>query len=196
MSYLVIELREDSNLMTEASRPSLPQSLELDDGSVALRDWRREDAPVLAAVCGEPAVCTFTSVPWTYSRAAAEAWVERQWRQREEGGTLALAIVGAGAEEPLGNVNLTAFRAGEAAFGYWLVPAARGRGLATAAARLLGQWGFGALGLRRIELEIRSDNIASQRVAERLGASREGLRPDSHEAEGRRWDMVVYSLMP
>ena len=161
-----------------------------------LRQWRLEDAPVLAAVCGEPTVCTFTSVPWSYSLAAAEAWVQRQWRRREEAGTLALAILRPGEEGPLGNVNITATGDREAGFGYWLVPAARGQGLATAAVRLLGQWAFGALDLRRIEFEIRPDNAPSQRVAERLGATREGLRRDSHEAEGRRWDMVVYSLFP
>lgn len=93
-------------------------------------------------------------------------------------------------------MTLAGFRASgtEAALGYWLVPAARGAGLAGTAARLLCDYGFGTLGLRRIELEIRPGNAASHPVAERLGAVHEGLRPESHEAEGRRWDMVAYSL--
>jgi RimJ/RimL family protein N-acetyltransferase len=37
-------------------------------------------------------------------------------------------------------------------------------------------------------------NTASQRVAERLGAVRDGVRPNSHEADGRSWDTIVYSL--
>jgi ribosomal-protein-alanine N-acetyltransferase len=167
---------------------------QLESEIVRLREWRREDAPVLAAVCGESAVCTFTSVPWTYSLAAAEDWVERQQRKGEEAGTLSLAIVHG--QEVVGNVNISRL-GGEGdvgSLGYWLVPDARGHGLATAAARLLCDWGFAELGLRRIELEIRPDNVASQRLAVRLGAIREGLRPESYVAEGRRWDMVRYSL--
>lgn len=192
------------------------EGLELEDERVRLRPWRREDAPVLAAVCGEPAVCTFTSVPWTYGLAAAEDWVERQRSRRPDDGTAALAIVrrggsggtvqadaasrpdAAGATPPVGAVNISR-REGDAevgSLGYWLVPEARGHGLAFAAARLLCDWGFAALGLERIELEIRPDNDASQRLAERLGATCEGLRPESHLAEGRRWDMVLYSLRP
>jgi ribosomal-protein-alanine N-acetyltransferase len=188
-------------------------TLELEDERVRLRLWRREDAPVLAAVCGEAAVCTFTSVPWTYSPATAEAWVERQRSRRPEDGAVALAIerIGEGGDEgagsplgevepavPVGAVN-SGRREGDGAvtsLGYWLVPDARGKGLASAAARLLCAWGFAELGLRRIELEIRPDNLASQRLAERLGATREGLRPESHLAEGQRWDMVLYSLSP
>lgn len=186
-----------------------PEGLELEDERVRLRPWRRQDAPVLAAVCGEPAVCTFTSVPWTYGLAAAEDWVERQRSRRPEDGTAALAIVrrcgsdgtalgGADARAPVGAVNIGRHE-GDAevgSLGYWLVPEARGHGLAFAAARLLCDWGFAELGLGRIELEIRPDNDASQRLAERLGATREGLRPESHLAEGRRWDMVLYTLRP
>jgi RimJ/RimL family protein N-acetyltransferase len=181
----------------------------LEDEFVRLRRWRRADAPVLAVVCGEAAVCTFTAVPWTYSPAAAEAWVERQRSRRPEDGALALAIVrrsGSGgtapgradATRPVGAVNISRREddAEVGSLGYWLVPEARGHGLAFAAARLLCGWGFAALGLARIELEIRPDNVASQRLAERLGATREGLRPESHLAEGRRWDMVLYSLRP
>jgi hypothetical protein len=45
----------------------LPQSLRLESDRVVMRDWRDEDAPALAPVCGEWNVCAFTSVPWEWS---------------------------------------------------------------------------------------------------------------------------------
>lgn len=174
----------------------LPDELRLEGDRVVLRDWRDEDAPALEPVCGERDVCAFSSVPWAYSEAGALAWVERQRRKRAAGTALTLAIQAPDEERPLGNVNLAGLgdRGRQAEIGYWLVPAARGRGLATGAVSLLVDWGFERLGLDRVEFSILPENLASQRVAERLGATPEGLRERSHEAEGRRWDMTIWSL--
>lgn len=45
-------------------------------------------------------------------------------------------------------------------------------------------------------LHTASDNHASQRVAERCGFIREGLLRSYEERQGRRCDLVVYSLLP
>jgi RimJ/RimL family protein N-acetyltransferase len=176
--------------------PTLPDCLVLHGERVTLRDWRAEDAPALEAVCGRQEVCRFTSVPSSYERSTAEAWIARLVAGRTEGTTLALAIVEAHAGMPVGNVNLVRFSADgcRAALGYWLAPAARNRGLATCAAQLLCRWGFEVLGLTQIELAIQPENDASHGVAERIGATRQGLRRNSHQADGRWWDMVIYEL--
>lgn len=176
--------------------PALPNSLALHDERVTLRDWRAEDAPALKPVCGRAEICKFTSVPSTYERSAAEAWIRGVNAAREAGRTLALAITETGAQMPVGNVNLVRFSTDgrTAALGYWLAPAARNRGLATCAAALLCRWGFDALRLDLIELAIQPENAASHRVAERLGARSQGLRRNSHEADGRWWDMMIYVL--
>jgi RimJ/RimL family protein N-acetyltransferase len=85
---------------------------------------------------------------------------------------------------------------GCAAAGYWLSPAARGRGLATRAVRLLARWAFGELGLARLELTCGPDNEASQQVAERCGFTREGLLRSHVPFKGGRRDSVLYSLLP
>jgi RimJ/RimL family protein N-acetyltransferase len=174
---------------------ALPHELRLESEHVVLRDWRDSDAPALAPVCGEWDVCAFTSVPWTYSEADALAWIERQRHKRAAGTVPALAIQGRDDDRALGNVNLTRHDDDrEAAIGYWLVPEARGQGLATAAASLLIDWRLESLPLERIELAILPENQASQRVAARLGATPEGIRDQSHEAEGRMWAMTIWSL--
>jgi ribosomal-protein-alanine N-acetyltransferase len=177
---------------------SLPETLTLYDRDLVLRDWQGCDAPALKPVCGDWDVCQFGSVPWTYSFEEASAWIARLHARRTNGSGVALAITRREQASPVGNVNLVRFNPDgrEAALGYWLVPAARGQGVAVRAARLLCAWGFRELGLARIELAILPGNAASHAVAERLGARQEGLRMASHEAEGRHWDMVIYSLSP
>lgn len=179
-------------------RGHVPQleSLTLRDRALLLRPWTEEDAPTLKAVCGDAEVCRFTTVPWTYSLARAREWVHRQRAHAAAGTGVVLAITCDAETTPVGSVNLLRSTGDvrQATLGYWLVPEARGRGLVTTAAALVCAWGFDEMNLARIELAILSENDRSHRVAERLGAAREGLRRGSHFADHRAWDVVIYSL--
>ena len=59
--------------------------------------------------------------------------------------------------------------------GYWLFVAARGRGAATRAVRALIEHAY-ANGIFRVEAHVRVGNEASERVLERLGFAREGVK--------------------
>ena len=77
-----------------------------------------------------------------------------------------------------------------------VAPAARGRGVASAAVRALSAWAFSELKLERLQLSIRPDNVASRRVAEKVGYAYEGTLRSSKLIRGRRVDAAVYSLLP
>jgi RimJ/RimL family protein N-acetyltransferase len=67
--------------------------------------------------------------------------------------------------------------------GYWLYPRARGRGIATRVARALAEHAL-ALGVQRVAAYVNVGNVASERVLERAGFTREGAvrsmpKPDS-----------------
>jgi RimJ/RimL family protein N-acetyltransferase len=53
--------------------------------------------------------------------------------------------------------------------GYWLLPEARGHGLATRAVRLVVTWAFDALSVAEVGLRAAPANAASRGVAERAG---------------------------
>jgi RimJ/RimL family protein N-acetyltransferase len=75
-------------------------------------------------------------------------------------------------------------------------PAARGRGHATRAIRLVSGWAFRELGTERIEARTDPENLASQRALQKAGFTREGLERGSRAVQGRRRDMICWSLLP
>ena len=81
--------------------------------------------------------------------------------------------------------------------GYWVAAHARGRGTCTRALRLLSRFALDELELQRLDLVTDPDNVASQRVAEKVGFQREGvLRAHLRHPDGRIRDSVMFSLLP
>lgn len=82
-----------------------------------------------------------------------------------------------------------------ASLGYWLAPAARGRGVASCAVRLIARWAFETLHLARLEINCGPDNHGSQSVALRCGFTREAVLRSHQAFRGARRDTVVFSLL-
>ena len=80
--------------------------------------------------------------------------------------------------------------------GYWLAADAQGRGLVTRGGTRLIDYGFGELGLGRIQLQAAVGNLRSRAVAERLGMTQEGIRRDAGLVSAGRHDLVMYSILP
>ena len=73
-----------------------------------------------------------------------------------------------------------------------MAAAVRGRGVASTATRLLSDFGFETLGLRRIELNAAVGNVASRRVAEKAGFEPEGVRRAWRTVGGVPADFALY----
>jgi RimJ/RimL family protein N-acetyltransferase len=67
-----------------------------------------------------------------------------------------------------------------------LFDGAEGKGFATEAASAVRLWARESLGLAPLVSYIHRDNLKSQRVAQRLGATSQGIAP-SHEPEAEIW---------
>jgi len=80
--------------------------------------------------------------------------------------------------------------------GYWVRTSVAGRGVASKASRLVARFGFEELGLHRIEILAAVSNVASQRVAEKIGAAREGVLRKRLLIRGESQDAVMFSLVP
>jgi len=114
---------------------------------------------------------------------------------RRDGGLLHLVIAESAGDGYLGEVMLalSEHRVGEV--GCCLVPAARGRGIAIEAVRLLTDWAFASLGLGRVQVFIATENAAALRVAEAAGFRPEGVLRGYWEEHGARLDVVVLARL-
>ena len=158
------------------------------------------DAPALHAAVRASIASLSHWFPWAhpdYAPSDAEARIAHCTAARARGEEFAFGVFGIDGELQgcvgLNQVN----RAHRSAnLGYWIGEAHRGRGIATDAARQVAATGFGELGLVRIEIVTLPGNAASQRVAEKLGATREGEFRNRLVVRGEPVDAVVFSLVP
>jgi RimJ/RimL family protein N-acetyltransferase len=159
-----------------------------------LRAWEQQDVAVLLAAGRDELVSRYRySLPRTED--AARSWITATEAQRVSGERLELAITEH--STPAGAVTLAEIAHGNAMVRYWLLPEARGRGVATRAVRLLAGWAFSTLGLGRLAAFIEFESRASAAVLERCGFVEEGrLRRHMTSQDGERVDTLLFGLLP
>ena len=165
------------------------------DGEVRLEPLGSAHLEGLAELGRDPDVQRFTYVPSPWVEGFERRWLERY--DQPDGERAGFAIVDDVSGEFLGMAALVRLdsAAREAEAGYIVAPAARGRGVAVRALRLLTEWSLQELELERVELRIEVENEPSIRVAERAGYLREGVLRSIHFKQGLRADIAVYSRL-
>ncbi len=92
----------------------------------------------------------------------------------------------------VGGISWGSLRA--AHVGYWIDEAVAGRGIMPTAVALASDHCWQGLGLHRVEINIRPENVASCRVVEKLGFRLEGVRPRYLHIDGAWRDHNTYAL--
>ena len=146
----------------------------------------------------DPDVLRFTRVPAPVPPGFERTWLERYEEGRRDGTREGFAIVDPDGGSVVGLAVAARIdrEALTVELGYVVSPAARGRGVATAALGLLTEWAFRELGALRLELLISDANVASQRVAERCGYVPEGLLRSLYTKPGIWEDTQIWSRLP
>ena len=126
---------------------------------------------------------------------ATRAWVAMQSVHREEGTAHEFLILDRD-DRVLGccGVNAIDRRRRTANLGYWVRTSAAGRGVAPGAVRRLIDWVRAHTDLERLEIVCAVGNTRSQRVADKVGALREGIEPARLRIHGVEHDAVVYVI--
>jgi RimJ/RimL family protein N-acetyltransferase len=161
---------------------------------VVLRRFRPDDADDLIAGANDALVRRFLpSLPNPYDRDAALWWIREGSTSYFSTGGAAYAIADPDTDRLLGSAGAHRKSEGVADIGYWVAPWARGRGVASEAARLVST-NATANGFDRLTLHTEWENGASQRVALAAGFSRESTaRAAGRGAGGVRHDLVVWA---
>ena len=138
-------------------------------------------------------------MPWChpqYSYDESQSWIDTQVAAFTRHEAFAFGIFSDDGSY-LGGCGLNQIDQGNrrANLGYWVRSTVTGRGVATAATRLLRDWGFENCDLIRLELVIAVGNLASQRVAEKAGAIREGILRNRLVLHGQPHDAVMFSFV-
>jgi len=71
----------------------------------------------------------------------------------------------------------------------------RGNGLATEALALFTSYLFNAKQINRVELRIATENVASEKVAKKVGFVHEGTNREAAFSKGKLYDMHTYSVL-
>jgi ribosomal-protein-serine acetyltransferase len=164
-----------------------------------IRRYDPEDAEALWEAVRESGPELSPWLPWChdgYSLADAHEWVSGHAQPAAPGQELAFAIEGQDGRF-LGGCGINQInsihRFGN--LGYWVRSAATGRGVATSAVRQVADHAFRTTDLVRLEIVCAVGNPRSQRVAERAGATREGVLRSRLLIRGKPLDAVMYSLV-
>ncbi|MFC6707836.1 GNAT family N-acetyltransferase [Flexivirga alba] len=152
---------------------------ELTDGAVVLRAHRESDLPRIVEFANDPRTRAGVPLPSPYGMEQAREFLDKvrtTWESGTQHGGWAIEVDGRWA----GSINLHPRASGTTEIGYGVHPDVRGRGVTTAAARLLVTHAFEDLGLRTVVWRAAQGNWASRRVAWSVGFIHDGTWPATH----------------
>ncbi len=160
---------------------------------LTLRPWLAADAPELVNAYDDPDIRRWHCR--SLSLEEAESWVSHEaerWQQ-DMGASWEITHNGSlRGRVGIGGIHLAERQAGVT---YWVLPAARGQGIAPLALRAVVEWAFDIVGFHRLERDHSSLNGASCRVAAKAGFVFEGTkRAQALHLDG--WhDMHAHALL-
>jgi ribosomal-protein-serine acetyltransferase len=169
--------------------------------NVLLRTCRVEDAQEHCNAIHESISELTQWVAWAnenYSLDDSRIWLKACSVMWDKGAEYNFAIVNPETSQLMGwcGLNRIDYPNMVANLGYWVRRKYCNSGVASSAALLLAQFGFERLYFNRIEIVAATGNIASQRVAEKTGAKREGIIRNRINHRGMIQDGVMFSLIP
>lgn len=166
---------------------------------VRIRPYELNDARSVFEAARESLVELRPWMPWChpdYSMEDSHLWLETQVMAFQQGTAFEFAIVSPDGRY-LGGCGLNEISTANqrANLGYWVRSSATRRGVATEAVRLVRDWGFRHTELLRLEIVVAVTNRASQRVAEKAGATLEGTLRSRLLLHGTPHDAAMFSFI-
>jgi [ribosomal protein S5]-alanine N-acetyltransferase len=181
---------------TQSKLKTIPT--ELHGGRISIRRVRISDAESIFRNNKSAKMTRWTlALPHPYPKSAAIKFINRSRRKWRMGLEYHFRVVLAEDNRLIGGVGLknVDHRHHTAELGYGIVDKYWGQGYATEAAKLAMLFAFKHLKLYRIYACSFEGNIASWRVMEKCGMTREGVWREAIVKHGKRQNMVHYAIL-
>lgn len=179
----------------------IDRKLTLSDGIITLRPSNLEDAQSVYEAVIESLAELKPWMTWAYDGYSIDdaiEWIKDTNQSWKDGEIYNFIITDTNNGAILGTsgmvVNSKLYRFGN--LGYWVRTRARGRGIAGHAAKLVARFSFEKLAMLRAEIVVAETNYASLRVAEKIGAKREGLLRNRIKVGEIVYNAWMHSLIP
>ncbi len=189
--------RRQTARMQTVSEPSQTSSPRLIGDPISLRGYRDADADALLALFGDADVTRYWSQePWTQLQQARD-YLDRMRAERRTSEFYQWAIASNADDALIGTMSLfelnRTHRRGM--IGYAVLPSMQGRGHASEAMRLMIDFAWNTLDLRRLEADTDPANTPSHRLLQRVGFVHEGSMRDRWFVHGKWHDTAWYGLV-
>lgn len=168
-------------------------------GLITLRPVHEGDIEEIYLACQDPLIPRYTTVPSPYARTHAQVFVEEQVPARFASKSELLFVITHGYEGEESFCGLISFHTiclgnHTAEIGYWIAAPARGKGVGSAATKMITDYGFQTMGFKRIEATVVLDNEASKALLRSAGYELEGvMRKKVTRDNGDQIDMALFA---
>ena len=163
----------------------------LKKGNVSLRYPEVKDAKRFFEIIKNPNFIHFRT-PVSSVKAEKE-WIRRSIKKRKNKFAYDFSIIYDGELVGGCGIKMDTHRKVIGELGYFVDEKYWGKGIATAAVKLLEKFCFEKLKLKRIEIVMKPENRASEKVAIKAGYKKEGLMGKAIEVEGKYYDAYLYA---
>ena len=183
----------DDNVVSSDWRSGLPA---LAGQMVTLRDLRASDAASLFSLLTTEEVSRFISPPPT-TVEGFEKFIAWAHRQRQAGQYMCYAVTLKGFDTAIGIFQVRDLHSGleTAEWGFAIGSAFWGTGVFEDAAKLVLEFAFDTVGVRRLEARAAVQNGRGNGALLKLGAVREAVLRQSFLKDGRRLDQVLFTIL-
>lgn len=177
----------------------IDETLVLARTTVRIRRAEASDAGRVAEAVRASAAELAPWMPWAHSAYSLEdsrQWIDLCLEGWVKGTQYSFVAVDLTTKAIVGDCSVSQINRlhSFANLGYWVRSSATGQGLGSALARRVARFAIEELQLNRLEILTAVTNRASQRVAEKAGATREGVLRSRLVMHDEIWDAVMFSL--
>ena len=165
----------------------------MQDARITIRKFEKSDIPKKVEWINNPANNRFLHYNIPLSIEGTERWFDSH-----QGETTRYDAVIEADGVPVGTIGLLSIDRKNSKAEYYIAmgeTAYKGKGVAKEASRLILAYGFEELGLNRIYLFTEADNIAAQKLFERVGFKREGILKQDVYSHGAFADRIAYGFL-